>query len=42
MNLKLNITLIRIIIIKKVIKKALSSERKLLITYNQMIKQKLK
>ncbi|KZX15458.1 hypothetical protein MBCUT_14530 [Methanobrevibacter cuticularis] len=41
MNLKLSITLIGIIFLKKVIAKALSSERKLIKTYNQMKKKKL-
>ncbi|WP_157082435.1 hypothetical protein [Methanobrevibacter cuticularis] len=39
MNLKLSITLIRIIFVKKVIAKALLSERKLIRAYNQSNKK---
>jgi len=42
MNLKLKITLIRILFLRKVISKALSSQRKLLKVYNEMNRKKLK
>jgi hypothetical protein len=42
MNLKLKIILIRIAVLRKIIQKALTSEMKLIIAYNQMNRTKLK